>query len=41
MKVGAMFPSKYLKAADLQNRKVRLVISKVVQETVGQGEDES
>ncbi len=35
MKISAAFPSKYLKAADLQDREIKLVIAKVELEAIG------
>lgn len=39
MKLGEMFPSKYIAKDDLKGRKVKLVIDRVVMEDVGQGEN--
>lgn len=38
MNVNNVFPSKYIKAADLQGRKLKLTIKMVVMEEVGQGD---
>jgi len=35
MKIGAAFPGQYLKAADLQGKRVRVVIDKVEMEDIG------
>ena len=35
MKIGAAFPGQYLKAADLQGRRVRVTIDKVEMEDIG------
>lgn len=35
MKVGALFPSNYIKAADLQDRQVQVTIDRVVMEDIG------
>jgi hypothetical protein len=35
MKISAAFPSKYLKAADLQDRQIKAVIDRVEMETIG------
>lgn len=35
MKIGAAFPGQYLKAADLQGKRVRVVIDKVDMEDIG------
>lgn len=41
MKIGSAFPSKYLKAADLQGKEVKKKIAKVTMENVGgQGAEE-
>lgn len=37
MNVNESFPSKYLKASDLKGARVRVMISKVVEEEVGDG----
>ena len=39
MNITTSFPSKYLKAADLQGRTVEVRIDRVVLESVGQGND--
>lgn len=39
MKMSDAFPSKYLKAADLNGARVRVTIDRVVFEEIGQGED--
>jgi arabinogalactan endo-1,4-beta-galactosidase len=41
MKVSEAFPSKYLKASDLQGRKVKVTISHVEFEDIGQGADKN
>lgn len=38
MKISNAFPSKYLKAADLQDRQVKLVMSRVEMETIADDE---
>jgi hypothetical protein len=40
MKISACYPSKYLKAADLGDANVRLVIDRVTMEDVAQGEEQ-
>ena len=40
MKIGNCFPSKYLKAADLQDKPIKLIMSRVELETIGQGDDD-
>ena len=40
MDMGNAFPTKYLKASDLQDRQVRAIMDHVQQETVGSGESE-
>ena len=35
MKIGAAFPGQYLKAADLQGKRIRVVIDKVEMEDIG------
>lgn len=40
MRVGSAFPSKYLKAEDLNGRDVTVTISKVKMESIGQNDDE-
>ncbi len=37
MKIGSAFPSEYLKAADLQGRRVKVVISGLSHEEIGDG----
>lgn len=39
MKMSDAFPSKYLKATDLNGNRVRVTIDRVVFEDIGQGED--
>ena len=38
MKISSAFPSKYLKAADLQGKQVTVVMSHVTMETIGDDE---
>ena len=38
MRISAAFPSKYLKAADLQGKQVTVVMSHVTMETIGDDE---
>ena len=40
MKVGAMFPSNYLKAEDIGNKKITVTMAKVELETMPQGDKE-
>ena len=35
MKVGAMFPSNYIRAADLQDRQITVTIDRVMMEDIG------
>ncbi len=35
MKVGELYPSKYLKAADLQDREIKMVIARIELEVIG------
>jgi hypothetical protein len=39
MKIGAAFPSKYIKVEDLQGRRVTATIDSVTVEEIGQGDD--
>lgn len=41
MKIGEAFPSKYLKAADLQGRRIKVTIDHVKMETIGDDEDKA
>jgi len=38
MRISAAYPSKYLKAADLQSKQVTVVMSHVTMETIGDDE---
>ncbi len=39
MKISQAFPSKYLKAADLNNRTIKVSVNKIVFEEIGQDKD--
>lgn len=39
MNINEVFPSKYLKAEDLQGREITVTIANVIVEKIGQGED--
>jgi arabinogalactan endo-1,4-beta-galactosidase len=39
MKISSAFPSKYLRAADLDDRQVKVAISQITMEEVGTGEE--